>query len=99
MGDQVQVPPPGESPPPGGGSFFTEGAQIVIVPQATELANAIDALIEEKRKFAPLICCGRLPCKGRLPACFLCPICLDCITGAGCGHNDSTHEPNEAHTL
>lgn len=41
----------------------------------------------------PKRCCGILPCKGRTPNCFYCAVCVDCITGTGCSHNDSTHDP------
>lgn len=55
-----------------------------------------DALNEDnkrrqKKKLGRPQCCGRLPCKGRTPTCYKCDLCMDCITGAGCSHNDSTH--------
>jgi hypothetical protein len=66
---------------------------------AQDLTEEIEAIIDESQSLEPLSCCGKLPCKGRTPACYSCDICMDCITGVGCGHDDSNHDPQSAQTL
>jgi len=94
---QKQAPiPPGEGPKKDGDNLMQR--KLPLKPNTSATLSKLDAMIEEetknKRKIKPLTpqCCGRLPCKGRTPFCFQCDICMDCITGAGCGHDTSSHK-------
>ena len=70
-------------------SYKTKSA----IRNAEDVTESIADIIDGGQTLKPPQCCGTLPCKGRVPACYSCDICMDCITGAGCGHNDSTHDP------
>lgn len=76
-----------------------EGGQTTLdKPQVSDTLAKLDEATKAKKKLNPPKCCGRLPCKGRTLNCYTCLECLDCITGAGCGHNSSTHDPS-AHQI
>lgn len=80
--DQIKKPPAEVQAPQDQDEF-----KAMEVPQVDDIVKKIDDI----KKYAPASCCGRLPCKGRTLGCYACAICLDCITGAGCGHDDSRH--------
>lgn len=75
------------------GLDFFANRRVETVEGVEDTLAGIDSVLDEKQKMEPLHCCGILPCKGRTPACYGCSVCMDCITGAGCGHDDSTHKP------
>lgn len=99
MKEQSQVPlPSGDSGKDGAQGFF-DIPLVDKVAGVEDMKKAIDGILDNKQKLTPLKCCGRLVCKGRTPACYGCDICMDCITGAGCGHSESTHTPQSGYNL
>lgn len=87
---QVTLPPKEEKAPQEQENFIP-----VEIPQVDDITKKLD----DMQKYSAPTCCGRLPCKGRTLACFACKVCLDCITGAGCGHGDSTHNNRSGITI
>ena len=97
---QVPIPQPDEGGDKGSGDLMSR--KLPVKPQTADTLSKLDAMLAEesknKSKLRPITpqCCGRLPCKGRTPFCFQCDLCLDCITGAGCGHDNSNHRFSNA---
>ena len=93
--------PPGEPPPQEGlpDASGPSPSQKWAMQSAEDVTEDINNIIEEGETLKPLTCCGRLPCKGRTPACFACDLCMDCISGIGCSHPSSHHNPQSAMTL
>lgn len=97
--DQKQIPPPepkrdkDDVGDPMG--LFRKPLEVPNVDESiAKIDDILAAKVKKKKKRAipELSCCGMLPCKGRTPICYMCDLCLDCITGAGCGHNNSRHK-------
>ena len=83
----------------GGGQGFFDMPIEQKVEGVEDMKKKIDEVLDGKQKLSPLKCCGHLVCKGRTPACYGCDICMDCITGAGCGHSESSHKPQSGYNL
>lgn len=78
----------------GGGQEFTQTSEQAAKSKAKVKVNTKTKAAEEQKQ-ERVRCCGTLCCKGKQPGCFFCSVCMDCISGIGCGHNDSTHDPEK----
>lgn len=88
---------PGPPPEGGGEDKVGPSRKMMPAPVASTSIEKADELVKAeeraraKKGYGKPKCCGMLPCKGRTIWCYECDLCMDCITGAGCGHDNSRH--------
>lgn len=78
----------------GGGPEFTQTTEELAKSKTKEKIKTKQEQAETQQQ-ERLRCCGTLCCKGKQAGCFFCSVCMDCISGIGCGHNNSSHDPEK----